>query len=167
MKPPSETAVPPVPIQEAVAEFFGALMGTGAAATKVTPTGVEADGAHIIGVYRDDLERVAALVTGDLAFAAASGAALAMIPATAARDEVKAGTLSENLLENFREVCNVTASLLNTPTTPHLTLVDAWPSDHPDLPAEVWDVLAKPTKRREYAVTLEGYDDGRLGIAIR
>jgi hypothetical protein len=31
----------------------------------------------------------------------------------------------------------------------------------------VWDILAAPSKRREFAVTLEGYDDGRFGIVIR
>lgn len=167
MRPPTATTVPPVPIQEAVADFMGALLGLGSAASKVTPTKIEPDGSHIIGTYADDLGRVSGLVIGDLDFAATSGAALAMIPATAARDAVKAGSLDENLLENFREVCNVTTSMLNSPHTPHLALQDVWPSDHPDLPPEVWDILTAPAKRREFAVTLEGYDDGRFGIVIR
>ncbi len=167
MRPPSQTTVPPVPIQEAVAEFFGALLGLGTAASKVSPAQIENDGAHVIGTYHDDLGRIAALVTADLPFAASAGASLAMIPASAARDDVKDGSIDENLLENFREVCNVAASLLNTPHTPHLTLQDVWATDHPDLPVEVWDVLAGASKRREFAVTIEGYDDGRLGIVIR
>ncbi|MFP3906280.1 MAG: hypothetical protein ACLFWR_04565 [Acidimicrobiales bacterium] len=167
MRPPSETAVPPVPIQEAVAEFFSALLGLGTAASKAERPRLEPDGSHIVGTYRDDLGQVAALVTADLVLAASAGAALAAIPPSAARDAVKTGALDENLLENFREVSNVMSSLLNTPATPHLTLVDVWPSDHPDLPTEAWDVLANPTKRREYAVTIEGYDDGHLGIVIR
>jgi hypothetical protein len=167
VKPPSETVVPPVPIQEAVAEFLGSLLDLGTAATKVSPPTIEADGSHVIGALCDDLGRIAALVTADLGFAASSGAALAMIPATAAREAVKRGALDETLLENFQEVCNVTASLLNTPSTPHLRMSGAWPSNDPDLPTEVWDLLAKPTKRREFAVTLEGYDDGHMGIVIR
>lgn len=166
MKPPREAALPPVPIQESVADFYSTLFGIGCAASKVTPSDVGADSRHVVGVYRDDLGRIAALVTGDSAFVTASGAALAMIPASAARDALAGGTIDQNLLENFREVCNITASMLNTATTPHLTLVDVWPTDHADLPNEVWDVLASPRKRREFAVTIAGYHDGRLGIVI-
>jgi translation elongation factor EF-Ts len=167
VRPPTTTAVPPVPIQEAVAEFVGALIGMGVAAGKVTPPTLEPDGSHVIATYVDDLGRTAAVITADLPFAAATGAALAMIPAAAAAEAVKDGRLSETLLENYREVANMTTSLLNTPHTPHLKLVDVWPSDHPDLPAEVWEILAAPTKRREYAVTIDGYGSGHLGVAIR
>ena len=158
--------MPPVPIQESVAEFISALLGLGSAATKVQPARIEADGAHVVGIYRDDLGRVAALVTADLAMAASSGAALAMIPSSAARDVVDRGALSDTLLDNFREVANITATLLNTPTTPHLRLDGVWLSDDPDLPHEAWDLLAAATKHREFLVTIDGYGTGRLGIAI-
>ena len=148
MRPPTTAAVPPVPIQEAVAEFVQALIGLGTAASKVTPPTLEPDGDRIIATYCDDLGRTAALVTADLAFAASTGAALAMIPAAAAAEAVKEGALPEALLENYREIANMTSSLLNTANTPHLKLVDVWPSDHPDLPEEVWAILAAPTKRR-------------------
>lgn len=167
MRPPTTAAVPPVPIQEAVAEFVSALLGMGTAASKVTPPTVEPDGSHVLAAYNDDLGRIAAVITADLAFAAATGAALAMIPATAAQEAVLAGELSETLIENYREIANMTSSLLNKPTTPHLKLMDVWPSDHPDLPADVWAILASPTKRREYAVTIDGYGSGQFGVVIR
>lgn len=167
MRPPTTAAVPPVPIQEAVAEFVQALIGLGTAASKVTPPTLEPDGDRIIATYCDDLGRTAALVTADLAFAASTGAALAMIPAAAAAEAVKEGALPETLLENYREIANMTSSLLNTANTPHLRLVDVWPSDDPDLPEEVWAILAAPTKRREYAVTIDGYGSGNLGVVIR
>lgn len=145
---------------------MGALLGLGAAASKVTPVEIEANGDHVIALYRDDLARPAALVTADLALAAATGAALAMIPAAAAQEATRNGKMTEALLENFREVANVTASMLNTPTTPHLTLSGAWESDDAALPAEVWTVLASPDKRREFAVTIDGYGSGHIGFVI-
>ncbi len=145
---------------------MGALLGLGAAASKVTPGDVEANGEHVIALYRDDLGRPGALVIADLALAAASGAALAMIPATAAVEVTRTGKMTETLLDNFREVANVTASILNTPATPHLTLAGTWESDDADLPAEVWTILANPEKRREFAVTLDGYGSGNLGFVI-
>lgn len=158
--------VPPVPIQEAVTDFVIALLSLGASASKVTPTKLGATGEHVIGTYRDDEGATAALIVADLAFAAATGAALAMIPATAAKEALKLGNLTETLMENFREVANITATLLNTPTTPHVALVDVWTSDHPDLPDAVWSVLVAPNKRREFAVTIDGYGSGRLGLVI-
>lgn len=166
MRPPSTPSIPPVPIQEAVAEFMGALLGLGTAASKITPADIGADGEHVIAVYRDDLGRSAALVTADLALAAGSGAALAMIPAAAAKEVTTQGKMTETLLDNFREVANVTASLLNTPTTPHLNLRGVWESDDPALPAEAWEILANPNKRREFAVTMEGYGSGTMGFVV-
>jgi hypothetical protein len=167
VRPPTTAAVPPVPIQEAVSEFVSALLGMGTAASKVPPPTLEADGSHVIATYCDDLGRIAALITADLHFAAATGAALAMIPATAAHEAVEAGELSETLLENYREIANMTTSLLNTSTTPHLKLVDIWSSDDPELPADVWMVLESPSKRREYVVTIDGYGSGQMGVVIR
>lgn len=167
MRPPTTAAVPPVPIQEAVSEFVSALLGMGTAASKVQPSGLDPDGSHVIATYADDLGRIAALITADLPFAASTGAALAMIPATAAQEAVDEGALSETLIENYREIANMTSSLLNKPTTPHLKLVEVYPSDHPDVPADVWTILAEPTKRREYVVTIDGYGSGRFGVVIR
>src|SRR5690606_8956334 len=75
VRPPSTPSLPPVPIQEAVAEFMGALLGLGAAASKTTPEDIEPDGDHVVALYLDDLRRPAALVIADLALAAATGAA--------------------------------------------------------------------------------------------
>jgi hypothetical protein len=167
MRPPTNgIATPPVPIQERVTDFVSAVTGRSAAATKVTPSRFGPTGEHVLGVYRDDLGRVAALVTADLAFAAVTGAALAMIPATAVKEVLSRGVMSETLFENFREVANITATILNTSTTPHLALIDAWLSDDADLPSQVWEILANPSKRREFAITVDGYGSGNMGIVI-
>lgn len=166
MRPPTSAAVPPVPIQEAVGEFFGSLLDLGTAASKVTPQTIEASGEHVIAVYRDDVGKAAALVIADLVMAAASGAALAMIPAAAVKEVRGRGKMTDTLMENFREVANITTSILNTPNTPHLTLLDVWASDDPELPEAVWDLLATHSKRREFVVTMDGYGEGNLGFVI-
>lgn len=172
MRPPTDIAAPPVPIQEAVGEFVTALVDRAAAATKVQPTRIVKDDEDreepwVIGIYHDQQGRLAALSLADLRFAAATGAALGMIPAAAAADAVKEGALSDTLLENYREVSNILSSVLNSPTSPHLKSVGAWTTDDAELPDEVWGVIADARKRREFAVTIDGYGDGRLGIVIR
>lgn len=145
---------------------MGALLGLGAAASKITPDEIKPEGNHVIALYLDDLRRPAALVIADLALAATTGAALAMIPAAAANDSLRHGEIPEELFENFREVANVTASLLNSPTTPHLTLSGAWLSDDPALPGEAWTILSDPNKRRRFAVTIDGYGSGTIDFVI-
>jgi proteasome lid subunit RPN8/RPN11 len=172
VRPPTDVAAPPVPIQEAVGEFVTALVDRAAAASKVQPTRIvkddeEREDTWVVGVYHDQQGRLAALSLADLPFAAATGAALGMIPAAAAAEAVKEGALSETLLENYSEVANIMASVLNSPSSPHLKSVGAWTTDDEALPDEVWDVLADARKRREFAVTIDGYGNGRLSIVIR
>ncbi|MBK5223994.1 MAG: hypothetical protein JJE52_14205 [Acidimicrobiia bacterium] len=167
MRPPTGVTAPPVPIQEAVGDFVSALVGRGAAAGKVTPTDIEPDGSHVIGIYRDTHGAIAAISLADLDFAAGTGAALGMIPSAAAHEAVAAGELPETLLENYQEVANIMTSLLNSQNSPHLVLDEVRPSSDPDLPAEVWEAIASPSKRREFAVTIDGYGNGRIGVIIR
>lgn len=177
MRPPTGVSGSPVPIQEAVGEFVAMLVDRGAAATKVTPTRLvppdqlgeddDEQAQQVISAYRDQSGAIAALSLADLMFAASTGAALGMVPAAVAQDAVKAGELPDTLLENYREVVNIMTSLLNSPSSPHLKAAESWLSDDVDVPAEVWEIIASPSKRREFAVRIEGYGDGRLGIVIR
>ena len=103
----------------------------------------------------------------DLDFAAGTAASLGMIPAAAAHESVAAGALEETLFENYQEVANIMVSLLNSPSSPHLALQGVWASADPEVPDAAWDLVAAPGKRREFAVRIDGYGDGRLGIIIR
>src|SRR5262245_12253166 len=134
----------PIPIQEAVRDFFADLLGRGVAATKRTAL---PDGdVLIVGRYLDDDGDVAALLVSDLEFAAISGAALAMIPKVVADEAITHGELTDALLDNFREVVNVFSSLLNAPSTPHLVLKAL--ERHPETTADLREVMAEPTRRR-------------------
>lgn len=167
MRPPVGVAGPPVPIQEAVTDFVCALVGRGCAAAKVTPTPIEPDGSHVVAAYRDTHGKILALALADLDFAAGTGASLGMIPAGAAHESVAAGELEETLFENYTEVANIMMSLLNSPNSPHLKLDAVWSTADGEMPEEAWELVRNPGKRREFAVTIEGYGDGRLGIVTR
>ncbi|HEX7097266.1 MAG TPA: hypothetical protein VF183_15375 [Acidimicrobiales bacterium] len=154
----------PIPIQEAVRDFFTDLLGRGAAASKRPPLDYDED-PLVVGRYLDDDGELAALVVSDLAFAAISGAALAMIPKVVVDEAIKRGQLSDTLVENFREVVNVFSSLLNTPTTPHLVLKGL--GRHPEETADLREVLTSPSRQRTFDVTIEGYGSGCLGVLVR
>jgi hypothetical protein len=153
----------PIPIQEAVRDFFTDLLGRGVAASK--RPALSNDDPLIVGRYRDDAGVLAALLVSDLDFAAMSGAALAMIPKVVAAEAIKSGELSETLFDNFREVVNVFSSLLNAPSTPHLVLEAI--ERHPDATEDIRAVMDAPTRRRDFAVTIEGYGSGALAVLVR
>jgi hypothetical protein len=153
----------PIPIQEAVRDFFTDLLGRGVAASK--RTALPDDEVIIVGRYLDDDGDVAALLVSDIDFAAISGAALAMIPKVVAAEAIKQGQLTDTLIDNFREVVNVFSSLLNAPSTPHLVLKSL--ERHPENTEDLREVMADPFRRRDFDVTIEGYGSGALGVLVR
>lgn len=167
MRAPVGAALVPVPIQEAVRDLLGDLLGRGVAADKTNPASIENDGGHVIATFVDDGGTLAALMVADVYLAAATGAALAMVPAAALDEVKKTGTIEESLLDNFKEVANILSGLLNTPSTPHVSIQGTWLSSDPELPSETWIVAEMPTKRRTYAVTIDGYGTGNLDIIVR
>jgi|EndMetStandDraft_8_1072994.scaffolds.fasta_scaffold71105_2 hypothetical protein len=154
----------PIPIQEAVRDFFTDLLGRGVAATKRSAMSYDED-PLIVGRYLDDAGETAALLVSDVDFAAFSGAALAMIPKVVAAEAIKAGELSDNLFDNFREVVNVFSSLLNAPSTPHLVLKAL--ERHPEGTEDVVEIMETPRRRRDFDVTIEGYGSGVLAVLVR
>ena len=68
-------------------------------------------------------------------------------------------------LENFQEIVNILAQLLNSPKTSHLRLsgVHVIPGDLPD---GVSSLLAQPQFRRDFAVQIDGYGSGRISLLV-
>jgi len=110
---------------------------------------------------RDD--QLVALCQVDLAVAAAMGASLAMIPASAAEEAVKDGELGENLTDAFCEVANIMAALLCTDGSPHVrwTTMTTTPSDLTDVDKAILD---KPANRIDVVVKFDGYGGGKMTI---
>ncbi len=159
----------PLPIQEVLKDFFVDLLGKGAAASKGRELKLKPDGEakYVVAVYEDKYDRVGALCISELMMAAVGGAALVLAAPTILPEVEAAQQLPANLLDNYREVVNILASVLNTPSTPHLRLtsIHTWPDE--DLPAEAWGVIETPGNRRDFEITVDGYGGGRLSILAR
>lgn len=157
----------PLPIQEAVRDLLRDLVGTGAAVDKTTPLVFdEEDNVRgVIAEYIDDDDVLMALCLADHPFVCYCGAALSMIPAAAAKESVRRNELPENLLDNYSEVVNIMARLLNSPTTAHLRLgrVHVVPGE---LPEEVSKAMAAPSMRRDFAATITGYGSGNVSLLL-
>ena len=75
----------------------------------------------VIAEYRTDEGSVGAICLVDAEFAIRTAGALTMVPPAAVADTLRKGD-SPTPLENFREIVNILAQLLNSPRTSHLRL---------------------------------------------
>jgi hypothetical protein len=151
----------PVPIQEDIRDLLVDLLGRGAAVDKVKGNPIEEPA--LIAEFVTDDEEVGALCTVDVEFTLRCGAALSMVPTSVVEEALRRGELPDHLVENVQEVANILAKLLNSPKTPHLRLrtVHQLPAE---LPPAVLQLLALPEFRRDFAIAIEGYGNGRMSL---
>jgi hypothetical protein len=156
----------PVPIQEDVRDILVTLLGRPASVDKTKSKLVLDD--ENVGVIEEFITRedkIDAICMYDREFTVRAGAAIVMIPAAAAEDDLKAGGLPENHVECAHEVVNVLSRLLNSASTPHLRLgkTHRLPCELPD---DVTKIMAAPEFRRDFVVFIDGYGEGRFSLLV-
>jgi len=85
-----------------------------------------------------------------------------MLPVAAAKDAAKARDLTTVMIENMREIMNISTRLVMDNTSPHLKLEQLYPIK--SLPAPAAALLAAPAGRREFQVQLPKYGGGVLAF---
>lgn len=162
----------PLPIQEDLRDFFvAAYSGKGAAADRVkdqlkvknrsdSPT-------ILVTVWEDRHRRVAALCIAELRMAASLGAALLLLPGVVVQEVEAANSLDGDAREAYDEVMNMLLGRLNQSSPVHLKLVGTFEHPQETLPDDAWVVLESPSARRDFALQIDGYGEGRLAILTR
>src|SRR3546814_12647770 len=96
----------------------------------------------------------------DAPFTLRCGAALAMVPLPVVEEALRRDELPKSLVENVREVANILARLLNSPSTPHLRLHALH-----QLPTALTPAVAAPPGypdlRTAFATPTKGYGNRR------
>jgi hypothetical protein len=150
----------PLPSEVAFAKHVSGILGKPteikAAAAPYDP---KPDDPFILAVYIDDAGKPSAIGLCDVPIGASMGACLTMIPAGVAKDDIKAKKLSEALLDNLKEVFNISASLFNLPGAPHLRLGPVHVAP-PALPADIAAMLAQNKVRVDFQCTVPVYGGG-------
>jgi len=116
------------------------------------------------GVYHDSSHQLVAACFADVAFAAASAAAFALIPAPVAREAAASGTLDESLTEIFAEVLNVLSRLFTSNDSQRITLRDKYLASG-SIPADVQACASGPNSL-DLLVDIDGYGKGRLVLGL-
>lgn len=114
------------------------------------------------GVFIADDGAPVALCGADASLAASFGAALSMLPPSAAKEAAKAGDLSAVMIENVREIMNICTRLVMDHSSPHLKLDRVYPRK--TLPTAAAGLLGAPRARREFQLQLPKYGGGVLSI---
>jgi hypothetical protein len=110
----------------------------------------------IVARYIGDNDELLALSCWDVACAAITAGAFAMIPKPVVEECVANQELDELVAECFHEVANIASRWLHRSTTPHLRLAEihnGWREDEL--------ALLEDGRSRGYVLNVEGYGDGR------
>ncbi len=115
-----------------------------------------------IGVFIADDGAPVALCAMDANLAATFGAALSMLPPGAAKDAAKSKDLTSVMIDNLREIMNISTRLLMNDTSLHLKLEQLYPIK--SLPAPAAAFLAATKQRLQFQMQLPKYGGGVLSL---
>lgn len=149
-----------LPTADAVAKLITSLAGKNVTA-KIGPAAKQIPKGAAVAVCVDEMPHAVAVILADVPFAAAAGAALAMIPPSAAQDAVRAGGLPPNIADNFREVANIMCSLLTASGGRGVRLAEFSVTG---VPPAADAVLGAAGARLDLEVDVQGYGKGQLSI---
>lgn len=113
------------------------------------------------GSYHGGDKTPLAWMAADLPLAAHMAAALSLVPADAADDRVRAGSLDQTLCENFAEVLNVGARLMVRDDAGRLTLLQ---TGFGEAAAALLPPAGARMRRALFQVEIDGYGEGLLGL---
>jgi hypothetical protein len=151
----------PLPDVARVKDIFGMLFD-GLTVQPGAKLDISPKASTYCGVYVTDDGAAAAAACCDLAFAAISGAALSMLPPTAAKDAGKQKTLPPMMLANLNEVMNICTRLILREDCPHLKLQGVYPVG--SIPADAAAMLGAAKRRIDLQIGITKYGSGALSV---
>jgi hypothetical protein len=147
----------------AIQKLFAGLLGRQVIVAPSKPVVVLGSQPWVVGVYQDDDEGLAALALADVSLANYAGAALSLLPVNLAREATREGRVEAEMLDNFREILNVGASLFPEAGGAHVRIVDAI-VEASAVNAVMTRLIRKPKSRVDALVDVEHYGKGRLSF---
>lgn len=141
------------------------LFGGHVPATPGKPVEIKAGSNSTLVTYIDDDDLLVAACICDLELAANAGCALSMMPASVAKDAIKAKKLEPAMLDNLYEVANILSTLLMSDKTPHLRIGKLYP-DVAKLPPEVQELLKKTKGKAHFTLNIPRYGNGCLSLLV-
>jgi hypothetical protein len=145
-----------------VCALLSELLGRSVTSKNIPPYPASSVARRMVAVFEADDQSVVSVCVCDLAFAAYLGAALAMIPAGAAKESLAAGKCEAALIENFAEILNIGRQWFQKQGH-HILPPQLYLAGQP-IPPNVAAILSGAKSRVDAEVTIPGYGSGQLCI---
>ena len=153
-----------LPDRKVVKDLFEGLLGRDVAVGDGKPVDIGIP-KPVVAAYVDDAHHLRAAAVLDLALAARSGAAIALVPRGAADDSIENMLLAPNLFDNASEICNVLAASMGEAMDVHLRLSMAYAPSDP-LPPQLHSAVVQMGAREDLLLDISGYGTGGLSLIV-
>jgi hypothetical protein len=165
----TKTAAPTtvVPSAQTVRRFLKELLGKEVSVSTTRAMRIRAHLPLSIAIYTQADHSVAAVCAFDLALSNAAGAALASVAPNVAEEQLQSGKLGDSILENFKEVLNISAKWFQLEGAPKVGFRSLHLAPPDKVPASALPVMTRPAGRVDLKVEIAGYRGGRLTIVAR
>lgn len=154
----------PLPARASFRDLLRDLLGAGVQVRNGTPQQLVPLRPSYLAGYRFDDGGAAAVMVCDATLSLAAASALG---AMSFDDEEPAPDLEQglegDLLEFLHEVVNISAKLLNSPTTPHVKLRDLVKVPGP-VPEDLAQIATQPRRREDWQVSVDTYGEGTVTL---
>ena len=154
----------PIPSLEEFSNVMTDLLGKEVTLHPGKPQTLKPAAPLVFSIFRDEEENPAIAMICDLAMAAGTGAALAMVSPEEGKKALVKSQIPESLFENFQEVVNIVGiTQFNCPDTPHLMLKEVLVSPS-RLPSDLKSLLKGPGDWMFADVSIEEYGNGKMTL---
>jgi len=154
-----------LPAAKDVKDMLSRLLGKNVGVLPGAPVTPTPQAPVALAVFVSPALSTTAICVLDLAAAAYTAGALALLPPGGCQDAVEEdGELTPLLVEALHEVVNVLSAVLNTPGAPHSRL-DRLYAPGEDLPGDVVGLLPS-LNRLDVAVDVPGYGRGGMSVVV-
>lgn len=156
-----------IPSPPVLANLLAGLVGSHVSVKSGAPVSIGPKAPVAVAIYTRDDKSVAAVCIYDLALANATGAALATIPSNVADENTRAGKVGDVILENFKEVLDIIATVFRTSDSQHIGLASTHLVPPEKIPGTAAAAIMKPVARADFSITFPGYSPGKVTIVVR
>ncbi|MCC7125875.1 MAG: hypothetical protein IT178_13570 [Acidobacteria bacterium] len=162
----ASTKITVLPAMDDLRRIVAGMLGSMVRAEKGKAVAPRAGVSTVSAVYIDDTNEIVAVVALELDLAASLGAALTMIPARVAAEQVSRKQIDEMIFDNAREVLNVLTSALNRADGIHVRLATVHRTPAEPLPEAAAALVAAPGNRLDISLAVPNYGGGNASVYV-
>lgn len=156
-----------LPKPREISELLTNLVGEAVLVKAQKDQPLDVDDFVAVGDFLDDEGDPKGICAMDINLSNWVAAALAMIPKDVAKKDIENWKLSDESRENIQEIFNISASVFNKPTMPHLRFGALSVGLDGSLPAPITAIVENTAGRVDFSVEIPGYGNGILSCIFK